>query len=251
MDSTRHINRPHLATTVNNLIQFKKGEMATVQRILDEIDLIALKRSSEGLNEVNFSLGVLNCFFIIYIFGAYPEHFWLVYVIEGCYMIPKRFSVMWKARPLNQALYYLDFCWMMNFAGSLVVFVLVMVGLLERAAGDNIGERGRVVSERAREAFFDALLGVSVGPLMGANIVLPFVACLFHDVSTMTGLFIHIMPPMVMYTFLWKGDLIREAWPSVFHLSYVENLRYFPEEGIFFVPGSGEFLRIAAIASST
>ena len=31
-------------------------------------------------------------------------------------------------------------------------------------------------------------------------------ACLFHDVSTMTGLFIHIMPPMVMYTFMWKGE---------------------------------------------
>lgn len=147
-------------------------------------------------------------------------------------MIPKRFSVMWKARPLNQALYYLDFCWMMNFAGSILILLLVLAGLM--------GGSGEAVSNVAREACFNALLGVSTGPLMGANIVLPFVACLFHDVSTMTGLFIHIMPPMVMYTFMWKGDMIREAWPDVFHLSYLDHVHYFPESGMFFVPGSGE-----------
>ena len=113
-------------------------------------------------------------------------------------MVPKRFAVMLTARPLNQALYYLDFCWMMNFAGSILILLLVIAGLM--------GGSGEAVSNVAREACFNALLGVSTGPLMGANIVLPFVACLFHDVSTMTGLFIHIMPPMVMYTFMWKGE---------------------------------------------
>jgi hypothetical protein len=217
---------------VNSRLQFQKGELATLQRILEEIDKISLKRTSEGLNDINFSIGVLNCFFIIYMFGAHPEHFWLIYVVEGMYMIPKRFSVMWHARPLNQALYYLDFCWMMNFAGSFLILVLVISGLM--------GGSGKAVSNVAREACFNALLGVSTGPLMGANIVLPFVACLFHDVSTMTGLFIHIMPPMVMYTFMWKGDLIKEAWPDVFHLSYLDKVHYFPDSGMFFAPGSGE-----------
>lgn len=212
--------------------QFKKGEEVTLSRILDEIDKISLKRSSEGLNDMNFSIGVLNCFFIIYMFGAHPEHVWLIYVIEGLYMIPKRFSVMWKARPLNQALYYLDFCWMMNFMGSFLIFVLVIFGLV----GGNLG----TVSNGMREACFNAFLGVATGPLMGANIVLPFVACLFHDVSTMTGLFIHIMPPMVMYTFMWKGDLIREVWPGVFDLSYLDHVHYFPEGGMIFAPGSGK-----------
>lgn len=169
--------------SANDLMQFKNGEEATLKRILDEIDKIALKRTSEGLNDRNFSIGVLNCFFIVYMFGAHPEHLWLIYVVQGMYMIPKRLLIACNARPLNQALYYLDFCWMMNFAGSFLILLLVIVGLL------GLGGSG-ALSDVAREACFNALLGVSTGPLMGANIVLPFVACLFHDVSTMTGLFI-------------------------------------------------------------
>eukprot|EP00984_Skeletonema_dohrnii_P017887 scaffold8237_cov157-Skeletonema_dohrnii-CCMP3373.AAC.2 len=48
-------------------------------------------------------------------------------------------------------------------------------------------------------------------------------ASLFHDVNTMTGLFIHLMPPVVMYTFVWYNDRIVEAWPNLFNLSYLED----------------------------
>jgi hypothetical protein len=85
---------------------------------------------------------------------------------------------------------------------------------------------------------------VSCGTLIGANIALPFVACLFHDVNTMTGLFIHIMPPMVMYTFMWNSSAIRAAWPGVFNLTY-ENLRFFSESGVFVVPGSVSFALVS------
>lgn len=84
----------------------------------------------------------------------------------------------------------------------------------------------------------EAFLGVSCGTLMGANIVLPFVACLFHDVNTMAALFIHMMPPMVMYTFMWNSSAIRAAWPNVFNLTYMENIRFFSKSGLFIVPGS-------------
>lgn len=163
-------------------------------------------------------------------FGAHPEHLWLIYLVEGLYMLPRKFWNMWHARPLNQALYYLDFCWMMNFTAIFVIGLLVFVG---QVANDE-----EKVSNVAREAFFNALMGVASGTLMGANIVLPFVACLFHDVNTMTGLFIHLMPPMVMYTFMWHSNEIRSAWPSIFHLTYMEKVHYFPESGPFFVPGS-------------
>mmetsp|Transcript_6147 Transcript_6147/g.9417 ORF Transcript_6147/g.9417 Transcript_6147/m.9417 type:complete len:219 (-) Transcript_6147:637-1293(-) len=39
----------------------------------------------------------------------------------------------------------------------------------------------------------------------------------------MTGLFIHLMPPVVMYTFVWYNDRIVEAWPNLFNLSYLED----------------------------
>lgn len=175
----------HFANAVSNMINFQRGEAETIRRVLDEIDHVAVKRMSEGFNEFNFSVGVINCFFIIYMFGAHPEHMWLVYLVEGLYMIPRKFYNMWHAKPLNQALYYLDFCWAMNFTAIVVLFFLILAG-----------SSGSFISGYARESFYNALLGVSCGALMGANIVLPFVACLFHDVNTMTGFFIHVMPPL-------------------------------------------------------
>ncbi len=86
---------------------------------------------------------------------------------------------------LNQAFYYLDFCWCMNFLGLFSLAALVIYDLL-----------GSNVEEDARKPMFKAFMGVTCGVLLAANIALPFVACVFHDVNTMTGLFIHLMPPM-------------------------------------------------------
>ncbi|KAL9184752.1 hypothetical protein ACHAXT_012722 [Thalassiosira profunda] len=237
---------------------YKKGEAATIRRVLDEMEVVSAKRTSEGFNELNFSIGVFNCvsreilgqhsegrrmgltaiqllhtyqLFVAYMFGAHPEHLWLIYLLEGCYMIPRKFYNMWHARPLNQALYYLDFCWCANFTGIFFLGALLFIGHVTHNEG--------VIGSAAREAFFNAIMGVACGALMGANIVLPFVACLFHDVNTMTGLFIHLMPPMVMYTFMWHAQDIKTAWPEVFQLTYLENVHYFPEEGLFFAPGTG------------
>ena len=180
------------------------------------MDMISLKKSSGGLSAVNFTLGVLNCFFIVYIIGAYPQHLWLVYFIESFYMIPRKFYTMWNNKPLNQALYYLDFCWMMNFMG---IFFLALL-ILSEGAHFNIGEE-------ARQIAFKSSMGVACGVLLSANVALPFVAALFHDVNTMTGLFIHLMPPMVVYTFKWHSEAIVAAWPNVFHFSYIDNLVYY------------------------
>ena len=106
-------------------------------------------------------------------FGKHPEHLWLIYLVEGSYMIPRKFINMWKNKPLNQALYYLDFCWCMNFTAIFLIAILVFLGLVAHKDG--------LVSNVAREAFFNSLMGVACGTLMGANIVLPFVACLFHE----------------------------------------------------------------------
>ena len=86
---------------------FKRGERETINKVLKETEIIALKRTAEGFNEVNFTVGVLNCFLISYMVGACPQHLWLLYVIESFYMIPRKFYNMWHAKPLNEALYYL------------------------------------------------------------------------------------------------------------------------------------------------
>ena len=160
--------------------------------------MVSVKRTSEGFNELNFSLGVFNCFFIVFMFGKHPEHFWLVYLVQGSVLIPRKFYSMWTSRvryrgtagtlrlpprtrcpvvkcdagvshvlcclscpqPLNQALYYLDFCWCMNFTALAVIALLLISGLIAHDDG--------MVSQPAREALFNALLGVSIGTLMGA-----------------------------------------------------------------------------------
>ena len=48
-------------TAVNSIRGYKKGEAETIRRVLDEIEVISVKRMSEGFNEFNFSVGVFNC----------------------------------------------------------------------------------------------------------------------------------------------------------------------------------------------
>lgn len=88
----------------------------------------------------------------------------------------------------------------MNFTGMGIAALLVVL---------NINDLSR---EKLSSMHYWVYL--SCGVLMGANIILPFVACLFHDVNTMTGLFIHLMTPLVMYTFMWNSSDIKTAWPN-------------------------------------
>ena len=44
----------------------------------------------------------------------------------------------------------------------------------------------------------------------------------------MTGLFIHLMPPMVVYTFMWHTPDILRCWPNIFHLTYMDAIEFFP-----------------------
>lgn len=68
----------------------------------------------------------------------------------------------------------------------------------------------------------------------------PFVAVVFHDNKMMTSLFIHLTPSMLVYSFQWHAEEIREAWPSFFKLDMLDEVQIFPEDkGVFFWPGQG------------
>ena len=47
----------------------RKADKDILQQVLKEIETVSAKRMKEGLNQWNFSVGVFNCFFIVYIFG--------------------------------------------------------------------------------------------------------------------------------------------------------------------------------------
>lgn len=150
-------------------------EDAVIARVLHRIDAISERRVEEGFSIWNFALGVSNCFALIYVFGRYPQHFWLLCLAELCYLFPKRFYDSWNSKPLNTILYYLDYCWVMNFI--FVAFLLVML------FGWTIQWQ-----EQFRYQAFVTMLGVACGPLFGAALVLPFVAALFHDFRIMTDM---------------------------------------------------------------
>jgi len=60
----------------------RKGEREIIRRVLDEIDVISVKRMSEGFNQWNFSFGVFNCFFIVYVFGKLSHSVYTCVVIS-------------------------------------------------------------------------------------------------------------------------------------------------------------------------
>jgi hypothetical protein len=158
----------------------KKGSNAptedeVIARVLNRIDDISERKVEEGFSQWNFALGVLNCFALVYVFGRFPQHFWLLCLVELCYLFPKRFYDSWNSKPLNTILYYLDYCWVMNF-----IFVAFLLMVL---FGWTIQWQ-----EQFRYQAFVTMLGVACGPLFGAALVLPFVAALFHDFRIMTDM---------------------------------------------------------------
>ena len=207
-------------TTPLRRTKVSPSEAETIRKVLKEVQKSEYKRIREGFNEINFTLGVLNCILLSYIFGNHPEHFWWIYLGEAFLLIPQKIYHDFQAKPLNQVLYYLDYCWVMNFLMIIGLFVLTMAWS---------------IPDDLREHMFLAVVGTGCGTLLGACIVLPFVALVFHDNQHMTAVFIHLMPPMLVYTFLWHSKEIKETWPGVFKLDVVDRIQFYPDpdEGIY------------------
>ena len=65
-------NNVFLAGAVRRVMQDnmkRKADKDILQQVLKEVETVSAKRMKEGLNQWNFSIGVFNCFFIVYIFG--------------------------------------------------------------------------------------------------------------------------------------------------------------------------------------
>ena len=201
-------------------VSSRTAEIRLLQTALEEVDRIAAKRVADGLNEINFTIGVVNTMLVVFVLGVYPQHFWLLYLIEGLYLLPSRFMANTRTKPLNSALFFLDFCWVMNG----LALVILAVFALESA----IGISG---NETIHRQIFLAAVGIACGPLLGATAVLPFCCLMFHDTNTLAGFYIHMFPPCVMYTFIWHAAQIKEAWPSIFFLDYLGEIHFFPSSG--------------------
>ena len=226
-----------------------------IHNILQQIDEIGVtKRIHGGFNEVNFTMGVLNVLVVVVTFLSYPQHFWILFVVEGILLVTVKAKTFWYSKPFNNVLYLLDYCWVMNILALLALILLLLVNgcniLLLPSNKDtyDIDDSSASSSsgpDRTATTFllppillhkylYMVMIGTSCGPLLGACYVLPFVCCLFHDVNTIADLFIHIFPPMVAYTFMWEYDTIQNTYPRLFQLVNVQPFNnkdaipYFP-----------------------
>jgi hypothetical protein len=200
-------------------VQQRHVESEAIDKVLATIDSIETAQKSKGFRQSYFTLGLVNCLLVAYAFGAAPQHFWIIYIAECVYFIPCKFRNMWRAKPLCEALYYLDFCWTMNFLGVISVILVLVASMVDG---------GFDLTQAFRKNLYMATFGIACGPLLGATALLPFVAFLFHDVNTMTNLIIHMMPPMLMFTLFWHADAVQEVYGEIFDLSYINNITYFP-----------------------
>ena len=187
-------------------VAYREGTTEAIERVLEEVERQGEKRIRDGFSEFNFTVGILNCFFCLFVFNVFPQHFWLLYVIEGMYLFPAKIHYLMQAKPLNQLYYFLDYCWVMNAAG--------LLGLVLCFMGKSF------ISDSFRKHLYLGAYGTAIGPLTCATAVLPFVSLLFHHRDTMTGFFIHFFPPLLFYVFRWQRDIIKEAWPNTFDLDY-------------------------------
>jgi len=200
--------------------------VTALTEVLQEIDKCQKEKRQTGLSELNFTTGVLNVLIVAYIFGSFPEHFWIVFVAECIFFLPYKFRNMYYQKPLNGILYFLDFCWVMNFLGIYFLF-LFFVSASPNHQYSMIASTTFDVDTLRRQVFM-AAFGIACGPLLGATALLPFVAFVFHDVNTMSNLVIHIMPPMLLYTLRWHSTEIQTAYPKLFRLDYLDQMSFFP-----------------------
>ncbi len=153
---------------------YVKGQKELFLEVLDKVEEIQnTTRKKRGFKGNKFAFGLVNCLLIAYMFGAHPEHFWILYAVETFFWMTYKFRGMYNAKPLSEALYYLDFCWVMNATGVTIITVVIV-----------LDSRLDIIPYGFRKSLFLACFGVFCGPVFMAAMVLPFVAFLFHDVNS-------------------------------------------------------------------
>ena len=63
---------------------------------------------------------MLNLVLASWLFGAYPEHYWVLYLLEFPVLT---FIVALQFRKANRLLYFCEFCWVINAAGWLYLLL--------------------------------------------------------------------------------------------------------------------------------
>jgi Protein of unknown function (DUF2838). len=143
-----------------SVVAFRDGSSITIQRALQELERQAASRIQDGgFSELNFTLGVMNSLLVTFVFAAFPEHLWLLYLFEAMIILPLIIRFMVQSSPGRKIAYLLDYCWVMNIAGVLSLFFL----FARRAS----------VSNEFRFQIFLVAYGTACGPFLVLQVYYP------------------------------------------------------------------------------
>ncbi len=156
-------------------------------------------------------------------FGAYPQNFWLLYIIEACYFFPFRFYLDWIHTP-KKIFYAFDYCWVMNLCLFFLIITLMFIGM-----------NPNIESGIERVVIWRLIFGTACGPLLAATLVMPL-PLIFHNNDVMSSIFIHFFPAATAYIFRWNYEAIVNDWKIKVYAPQIINL--FEMQGESFWPSS-------------
>lgn len=164
------------------------------------VPTVASKLAKEGINRASLAAGVANLLAVPFVLGMFPAYFWLLHAINLWVLIP-----LWYQRVIRKRRgqwFIVEPCWVLNcYMG--VYFVATGLGVLPKE-----------LQLWAFRASFQVSLGfLSWSVLVSQN------ALIYHSVSTMAAIGIHLMPGLAFLTLRWQqevGASVEEAWPGTF-----------------------------------
>jgi len=198
-----------------------KLDQATAEQCLAVLERRSKYLKEKGLNVRSFFFGVTNVLVVTWCYGAVPEHFWIVYIVETLILFPLRYRNMVRAKPLSLVYYWFDFCWIANFAINIGLVVCSIDALFSRPL---TGFFKLLDSDSFRRSLFCTFFGIATGPFLCSVGALGN-ALIFHDVENTVSVFIHLVPALLAYTLRFHSAEILAAWPHLFRLDYLGDIR--------------------------
>ncbi|CAF1313960.1 unnamed protein product [Adineta ricciae] len=194
IEERREDSRKRLRRTIDELEAQKRLLKAQLQqRINVWSENIKQPNFIRTRDKISFSIGVANACFSPLIAGRWPHILPLVYTYQALFLITLRFFI-YKRKSWHYFVY--DLCYFVNLLTLLYLWIFPSSKIL-----------------------FTVCYTLSHGPL-GFAIVLWRNSLVFHSLDKVTSLFIHMYPPLTLFTLRWllPIELQRERYPAIVHI---------------------------------
>lgn len=202
----RSSNTPLILRGSNdNDVEYRRGNTDGMIKVNEVLLQCAEETLMHQNYEAKFTFGFINCLFVIFVNVKFPEHAWILGIVELIFLIPVKIWHLRRSKPLNKIFTLFEFSWITVF--SFACFFLLFL-TLPISNSDVYGMHVHFTAQ-----------GIFTGPMI-ASCFLGFVSLTFHDFRMMSSFFIHFLPTVRAYHSKWNASRLREAWPEVFNLDY-------------------------------